>query len=496
MSIRTSRPGKRRANCLRNRRPRRCKAERTATSGRVSVFLFPFITAETCRLLGAGYSGSVVLTCSVYRHPRSANLSAGMKLVSLFTGPGGLDLGLEAAGFETVAAVEMNPDAVQTLRLNRPWPVLDEDIHHVSSKQLLSVSGLREGELDLLAGGPPCQPFSKSGYWAHGDSRRLEDPRASTLEAYLRVLRDLKPRAFLLENVAGLAYERKSEGLDLLRATIDSINREYGTSYSFQMALLNAASYGVPQLRERIFIIGHREGRDFSFPKPTHALPSGSSQIELSLENGHLQPFLTTWDAIGDLEDDDDPELAISGRWAALLPSIPEGQNYLWHTDRGGGEPLFGWRRRYWSFLLKLAKDLPSWTITAQPGSAIGPFHWKSRRLSARELCRLQTFPADYRIFGSRSSAQRQLGNAVPSALAEVLGAEIRSQLLDRPQERRRAPRLSLRRRRPIPAAEPIQPLPPEYHDLIGHHAPHPGTGQGYAAVRRELVAQASADQE
>lgn len=420
-----------------------------------------------------------------------------MKLVSLFTGPGGLDIGLEAAGFETVAAVEMDADAVQTLRLNRDWPVLDRDIHDITSRQLLSVSGLREGELDLLAGGPPCQPFSKSGYWARGDSRRLEDPRASTLEAYLRVLRDLKPRAFLLENVAGLAYQSKSEGLDLLRATIESINREHGTSYSFQIALLNAASYGVPQLRERIFIIGHREGGEFSFPKPTHALPSnGSSQTKLKLDNGHLEPFLTTWDAIGDLEDDDDPELIIGGRWAALLPSIPEGQNYLWHTDRGGGEPLFGWRRRYWSFLLKLAKDLPSWTITAQPGSAIGPFHWKNRRLSSRELCRLQTFPPTYQIYGSRSSAQRQLGNAVPSALAEVLGLEIRRQLLDSPKTRRRAPRLVLQRRRPIPPPEPLQPLPPEYRDLIGQHAAHPGTGQGYAAVRREAVLQASADQE
>ena len=114
--------------------------------------------------------------------------------------------------------------------------------------------------------------------------------------------------------------------------------------------------------------------------------------------------------------------LSLTGRWAELLPSIPEGRNYLHHTERGDGVRLFGWRRRYWSFLLKLSKRLPSWTITAQPGPAIGPFHWKSRRLSPLELCRLQTFPAGYEIDGDLRTIQLQLGNAVPSALAKTPG--------------------------------------------------------------------------
>ncbi len=92
--------------------------------------------------------------------------------------------------------------------------------------------------------------------------------------------------------------------------------------------------------------------------------------------------------------------------------------------------PLFGWRRRYWNFLLKLAKRLPSRTIQAQPGPAVGPFHWENRRLSDRELCRLQTFPDDVQVHGNRMSVQRQIGNAVPSLLAEVLGREIKTQLL------------------------------------------------------------------
>src|SRR5260221_13645095 len=109
---------------------------------------------------------------------------------------------------------------------------------------------------------------------------------------------------------------------------------------------------------------------------------------------------------------------------------MPEGDNYLWHADRCGGKPLFGWRRRYWSFLLKLAKARPSWTIQAQPGPAIGPFHWDNRYLSMRELCRLQTFPDDVHVVGTRASIQKQLGNAVPSLLAEVMAREMRGQMV------------------------------------------------------------------
>ena len=124
----------------------------------------------------------------------------------------------------------------------------------------------------------------------------------------------------------------------------------------------------------------------------------------------------------------EEEDLTVRGKWADLLPSIPEGSNYLHHTDRGEGMPLFGWRRRYWTFLLKLAKNRPSWTIQAQPGPAVGPFHWSNRRLSVRELSRLQTFPDDVNIVGGKGSAQKQLGNAVPSLLAEVIGRAIRQQ--------------------------------------------------------------------
>lgn len=400
------------------------------------------------------------------------------KALSLYTGAGGLDLGFEAAGFETAVAVEIDPEAVATLRANRSWPVIDRDIHWVTSQEMLTTAGLVEGEADVLIGGPPCQPFSKSGYWASGDTRRLDDPRAGTMGAYLRVLRDTLPKAFVLENVPGLAYRGKSEGLELIERVVEAINREHKVSYHLAVGRLNAADYGVPQVRERVIVIGSREGGTFRFPAATHG---DAGQAGLF---GKLEPVATGWDAIGDLEDDDDPGLAVRGRWAELLPSIPEGENYLFHTDHGKGLPLFGWRRRYWSFLLKLAKARPSWTIQAQPGPAVGPFHWRSRRLSVKELSRLQTLPEGYRVLGSLSSVQRQLGNAVPSALAEVLARAIRTQLLGDVEVDAR-PALIRPRRLPVPEPEPVRPVPERYLHLVGEHAAHPGTGQGYAAERR-----------
>lgn len=401
------------------------------------------------------------------------------KAISLFTGAGGLDLGFEAAGFATAVAVEMDADAVATVRKNRDWPVLDRNIHAVTSKEILATAGLGEAEADVLIGGPPCQPFSKSGYWASGDTLRLDDDRAGTLSAYLRVLRDTLPRAFLLENVPGLAYKGKNEGLELVERTIEQINRERGTDYRISVAQLNATGYGVPQLRQRVFVIGGREGKSFRFPSPTHQPIPEDDQQRIS----ELPTYTTAWDAIGDLQDEDDPDLHMTGKWADLLPSIPEGENYLWHTERGGGVELFGWRRRFWSFLLKLAKAKPSWTVQAQPGPAVGPFHWKSRRLSAQELLRLQTFPDGYEILGDIRSAQKQLGNAVPSALAEVLARAIRTQILG--DEVTTDATLIPRPRRPTPEPEAPRSVPGKYLHLVGDHAAHPGNGKGYGAEKR-----------
>ena len=137
-------------------------------------------------------------------------------LISLFTGAGGLDLGFHRAGLRTAVAVEMDRACCETLRANRgsqhPWEVVEGRVENASSDSILAAGRLTVGEADLLIGGPPCQPFSKSGYWSRGDSGRLKDPRANTLAEYMRVLRETRPKAFLLENVSGLAYSGKQEG--------------------------------------------------------------------------------------------------------------------------------------------------------------------------------------------------------------------------------------------------------------------------------------------
>lgn len=147
--------------------------------------------------------------------------------------------------------------------------------------------------------------------------------------------------------------------------------------------------------------------------------------------HGNGRCYVTAGEAIGDLDDDDrvgDEEL-IKGKYSQLLQLIPPGQNYLYFTERGEGPAYFKYRSRYWSFLLKLSPDLPSWTISARPGSNTGPFHWRSRRLRIPELKRLQTLPDGWSICGSQASVRQQIGDAVPSLLARRIGEQVIKQL-------------------------------------------------------------------
>jgi len=272
--------------------------------------------------------------------------------------------------------------------------------------------------------------------------------------------------------------------LSLLQNTVKRINSEQGLNYSFEWRVLNTADYGVPQIRERFFLVGLRSGKQFRFPSATHKNADELAAAAIAASNDHpalfeshseasLIPWTTAWDAIGDLDGIQHANLQTTGKWADLLPSIPEGGNYLHHTDRGDGLPIFGWRTRYWSFLLKLAKSKPSWTIQAQPGAGIGPFHWKNRRLSVDELKRIQTFPDDYEIVGGSTEAQRQLGNAVPSLMAETLGRALLEQVFGR-KPKRKARHLCPAKARYTPAPERPKPVARKYLALVGDHAPHP----------------------
>jgi DNA (cytosine-5)-methyltransferase 1 len=404
-----------------------------------------------------------------------------MIAVSLFSGCGGLDFGLEAAGFTVCLQTDFDKHACATLRSNGASVVLETDVANFSAADVKRCVGSRLSDVDLLVGGPPCQPFSKSAYWLNGDTKRLGDKRSTTLSDYLRIVEEVRPKAFLLENVQGINYSGKEEGFRFLLERIAQVNARAGTDYKPSWRVLNAADYGVPQLRQRFFLVALRDGKTFQFPAATHAPASSTDRL---LFGSQQLSYTTAWDAISRIVPDEHEQLAVGGQWGELLPSIPEGENYLWHTNRGGGVALFGWRTRFWCFLLKLAKRLPSWTLQAQPGSAIGPFHWNNRKLSWRELAALQTFPRRFSISGPRVEIQRQIGNAVPSLLAEVLARAIARHLgassCDDP-----APVLAVPHCTNPPAPERVVNVPERYLHLVGEHAAHPGTGKGPSYAKR-----------
>jgi DNA (cytosine-5)-methyltransferase 1 len=308
-------------------------------------------------------------------------------------------------------------------------PSIPGDIRSVPTDALLEAGGLDVGEAGLVIGGPPCTPFSKSGFWL-AEKRESRDPNASLLDEYVRVVRETRPEAFILENVQGLTYRTHRAQLDrLLRSLTD-------LGYNPQMQVLLAADFGVPQLRKRLFIVGRRDGRTFEFPAPTH---SGDSEHTKRRLDDPLPIHVTAGQAFEGLADVPETGELVEGEFGELAAEIPAGRNYLWHTERGGGRDMFRWRSRYWTFLLRLSPDKPSSTVQAQPGPYVGPLHWenlpnangamRARRLRVPEIKRLQTFPDTFEIVGDRATAQRQLGNAVPVELGKAVAHALAVQL-------------------------------------------------------------------
>ena len=395
--------------------------------------------------------------------------------ISLFTGAGGLDIGLEKAGFLNKLCIENNKICKETLKMNRPdWKISEPgDINQLTSRDIIKQSGLKKRKVEMIVGGPPCQPFSKAAYWHNGDSLRLNDDRSSTFLQYLRIINDLLPKIIVFENVKGFIYKNKDEAYHYFQKTIKKINRENKVNYTPVVFVINCADYGVPQWRERLFIIAHRDGLKFEIPSPVYG-------------DTCQEKHFTAWDAIGDIDTDIWPDnLKLTGKWSDLFPSIPEGKNYLWHTPKGGGLPIFGYRTRYWNFLLKLSKHNPSWTIPAQPGPSTGPMHWKNRKLSIREICRFQTIPDEWKISGNYREAFNQVGNAVPSLIGEMLGKEIKKQFYKEAVDDnyqllpvKRKLNAKKQRRRPVPN---------KYYQYLDAHSEHPGVGKGPGAIKRSI---------
>lgn len=367
--------------------------------------------------------------------------SSKLKVVDLFAGVGGLSYGFSKnKNFEIVAANEILAPMAEAYRQNHPEVRMYEgDIKDFGRRSIRRDLGILVGEVDLVVGGPPCQAYSTVG------KRLLDDPRGQLFQEYFRVLKELKPRAFIFENVKGLI---SMSGGDLLPTIVEKFE---SLGYEVKWDLLNAADYGVPQTRERVIIAGSIEG-DFVFPKQTHGDP------ETPDFNGRsLLPWLTLGDAIGDLpfigsgEESFEYSTLPQNDFQKIMrigaPSKIRDHNApihnrellkMIHALPEGGSPLdipkslrpkSGFPNTY----SRLWWGRPSTTVTRNlgtPSSSRCIHPYADRGLTTREGARIQCFPDSYVFHGTRTDKNLQIGNAVPTFLSKALSTQMQKLLL------------------------------------------------------------------
>ncbi|MBP2146123.1 DNA (cytosine-5)-methyltransferase 1 [Methanofollis sp. W23] len=380
------------------------------------------------------------------------------KVISLFSGAMGLDLGLQCTSqFEIIACVEKEKVFCDTIRLNqekgllsKDLKIFEEDIHEINPKDILDSVGLRPGEVDLIAGGPPCQPFSTAG-------RRgtLQDPRGTLLWEYLRFIKDIQPRFFLIENVRGLMsaalrHRPIAERPEFGGAPLEDVEKPgsfvhhfaedlkkiNGSSYRLDCFGVNAVNYGAPQIRERVLFIGNRYHAQVKFPNPTHCSPqanNGQSKV-LNSEVQPLKPWKTLRDAIGDLKEENPIISDFSPRKKYYLSKVPGGSNWRSLTvedqkkSMGRAWYATGGRSGWWR---RLSYDLPCPTLMTLPTHASTSLchPQEVRALTLREYARIQEFPDEWEFVGTTAQQYAQVGNAVPVRLGKVAGEVIISHL-------------------------------------------------------------------
>lgn len=355
-----------------------------------------------------------------------------INVIDLFAGAGGLSVGAHLAGGHVRASVELNSLACATLRANDGYhgEIVERDICNLTGEDLRKIAGLKVKDPLIIVGGPPCQAFSKAAYWTEsGADAAYRRARANGIEAerpaaptevkddirrdlvmeYWRVVIESNADGFMFENVPSIKHPRNRPIYDGL------VEKAVEAGFEVTELTARAAAYGVPQTRERVVVLGSKKRKPV-IPQETHSIS----------ENGDLllPPAITAGEALEgfNLKEYFEPEEVITGRWAEHLLEIPPGWNYKALTQWAGHKtPTFVTETRFWNFLLKLSPDRPSWTIAASPGPWTGPFHWNNRRLRTPEFAALQGFPRGYEFIGSRRERIRQLGNAVPVPLAEVM---------------------------------------------------------------------------
>lgn len=336
-----------------------------------------------------------------------------IRTLSLFSGAGGLDIGFHDLGFDIVASVEIEEKFCNTLKLNSGKGKKFEnstvnciDIREFTSENL--------GKIDFIIGGPPCQTFSAAGRRASG-VLGTTDARGVLFREYVRLLQELQPKGFLFENVYGIVGAQNGEAWNEIKQAFSEVG------YKLFYRILDAADYGTPQHRERLIIVGLKDG-SFCFPRPTHG-PDSIGKTS----------FYNAGEAVDGLSlTDEEKKIGINGRFGHLVNDIPPGLNYSFYTEElGHPQPIFAWRSKFSDFMYKADPEMPVRTIKAQGGQYTGPLHWDTRYFSYSEFKRLQTFPDDYEISGSRLIAIKQIGNSVPPQLARMLALAIRIQVFN-----------------------------------------------------------------
>lgn len=333
-----------------------------------------------------------------------------IRTLSLFSGCGGLDIAFHNAGFDMIEMVEIDPRFAATLEENtgknkifKNGIVRCIDIRDYSPPTSLNI--------DFIIGGPPCQTFSAAGRRASGVNG-TDDPRGTLFEEYVRLLNEFNPKGFLFENVYGIVGAQGGNVWKRIQTAFEDVG------YRLHWRVLDAADYGTPQHRERLIIVGLREG-EFQFPFPTHGPDSITPR-----------PFYTAGEATQGVSTQDSSSLLINGRWGKLIPSIPPGLNYSFYTEEmGHPNPIFAWRSKFSDFMYKADPEAPIRTIKAQGGLYTGPFSWENRHFSIPETKRLQTIPDNYEIIGTRQVSIHQIGNSVPPQFGRILALSILNQI-------------------------------------------------------------------
>ena len=323
--------------------------------------------------------------------------------LELFAGAGGLALGVEKAGFDTIGLIEFNKDACDTLRSNRPkWNVICDDIANISCLDLEKYFHIKKGELDLLSGGAPCQAFSYAG-------KRLgfEDTRGTLFYHYAMFLRKLQPKMFLFENVRGLLTHDHGR-------TYETILRVFeNEGYSIQKKILNAWDYGNAQKRERLITVGIRDDlkdrTTFDFPIP-HDYKPVLRDVLKDVPDSVGTPY-------GDKKRKLFELVPPGGYWRDIDPKLAkEYMKSCWNM--GGGRT---------GILRRMSMDEPSLTVLTSPSQKqterCHPL--EARPFTIRENARIQSFPDDWEFCGSIMSMYKQIGNAVPVNLAYDVATEL-----------------------------------------------------------------------